>query len=161
MFPSKDERYTTDDMIFVGYRVWRVTENSLHSPYEGLCLSGHPWEIYHIFDTQQLNAETPWPISLSYLRMDSLQSNYSKRVTLFIPTFDQMSKSLSPDHSYELAMYPRHLIVLARINSFLLRPHSLSIIANDIYTIHFGGFWMRLFKSWIWPCPSHKQVNMA
>ena len=47
-----------------------------------------------------------------------------------------MSNSLSPDHSYELATSPTHF-VLAGINSFLLRPHSIAIIANVIYTIIF------------------------
>ena len=40
-----------------------------------------------------------------------------------------MSNSLSLDRSYELAMSPTHF-VLAGINSFLLRPHSISIIAK-------------------------------
>ena len=47
--------------MVIGYWVWRVTESSLHSPYKGLWafLGNLPC----VCVTEQLNAETPWPIA--------------------------------------------------------------------------------------------------
>ena len=47
--------------MMIGDWAWRVTESSLHSPYEGLWAS--LGTLPYACVTEQFYAETPWPIA--------------------------------------------------------------------------------------------------